>query len=194
MAMAWIWSLMAAFSILCAILTGRIDALASAVMEGGAAAVSLCLSMAGVICLWTGVISVMKEAGILNALSRLLRPILSFLFPGAGKDPEILSAISSNVSANFLGLGNAATPMGIKAASLMARISGKRASDDLCMLVVLNTASIQLIPATVAGVRSGLGAQTPFDILPAVWLTSVSSVAAGILAAKLLSHLWRRFE
>jgi len=192
--MAWIWSLMTVFSVFCAVLTGRIDALGSAVLEGGAAAVSLCLSMAGIVCLWTGIISVMKDAGLIDTLSRLFRPVLSFLFPGAQKDTEILSAISSNVSANLLGLGNAATPMGVKAASLMAKVSGKRASDDLCMLVVLNTASIQLIPATVAGVRSGLGAQAPFDILPAVWLTSVASVGVGILAAKLLSLLWRRFE
>ncbi|SMC53827.1 nucleoside recognition domain-containing protein [Papillibacter cinnamivorans] len=194
MAMAWIWTFMTVFSIFCAVLTGRIDALGSAVLEGGAAAVTLCLSMAGILCLWTGVISVMREAGMIRALSRLFRPVLSFLFPGVRGNEEILSAISSNVSANLLGLGNAATPMGVKAACLMSRASGKRATDDLCMLVVVNTASIQLIPATVAGVRAGLGAQAPFDILPAVWFTSAMSVLAGVLAAKLLSAVWRRFE
>ena len=102
-----------------------------------------------------------------------------------------LSALSGNVSANLLGLGNAATPLGITSARRMAQGCNGRASDELCLLVVLNTASIQLLPTTVASVRSALGAESPFDILPAVWLASVISVTVGLLAAKLLSRLWR---
>ena len=103
-----------------------------------------------------------------------------------------MESISANVSANLLGLGNAATPLGIQAARGMAERSPGVASDALCMLVVCNTASIQLIPTTIAAVRSGAGSQTPFDILPAVWLASACSVTAGILAARLFARLWRR--
>jgi spore maturation protein A len=100
--------------------------------------------------------------------------------------------VSANVSANLLGLGNAATPLGIQAARRMARGCHGAASDELCTLVVLNTASIQLIPATVGSLRAAAGSAAPFDILPAVWLTSVLSVAAGLTAARLLSLPDRR--
>ena len=120
-------------------------------------------------------------------LSRLLSPILSRLFPKAWHDRETRAALSANVSANLLGLGSAATPMGIRAAVRMAE-GRAEASDELCRLVVLNTASVQLIPATVAGIRAGLGSAAPLDILPAVWVTSFCSVAAGLLAAKVLSR------
>ena len=103
-----------------------------------------------------------------------------------------LAAVSANVSANLLGLGNAATPLGIRAARRMAAGCGGTASDELCVLVVLNTASIQLLPATIASLRTAMGCKTPFDILPAVWLSSVLSVAAGLAAAKLLARWGRR--
>ena len=102
-----------------------------------------------------------------------------------------MESISANVSANLLGLGNAATPLGLDAARRMSRRSPGVASDSLCMRVVCNTASIQLIPTTVAAVRAGAGSAAPFDILPAVWLASALSVTAGILAARLLARLWR---
>ena len=101
-----------------------------------------------------------------------------------------MDSIAANVSANLLGLGNAATPLGLRAAQGMARRTPGVASDGLCMLVVCNTASIQLIPTTVASVRAAAGCQTPFDILPAVWLASALSVAAGIVAVKLLARVW----
>lgn len=103
-----------------------------------------------------------------------------------------MEAVSANISANLLGLGNAATPLGIRAAAEMAAAArGDTATDDMCTLVVMNTASIQLIPATVAAVRAAAGAANPFDILPAVWMASLSSVTVGILVAKLLKRLWR---
>ncbi len=191
MAMAWIWTGMVVLSVGYGIYAGTIDAVGAAAMEGAAAAVELCLSMAGIMCLWNGVMSVMRSCGLTESLSRLFRPVLGRLLPNACRDEETLSALSGNVSANLLGLGNAATPLGIKAAQRMAVGCGGKASDELCLLVVLNTASIQLLPTTVAGVRSALGAENAFDILPAVWLASVISVAVGLLAARLLARLWR---
>ena len=192
MVMSWIFTAALAVSILSTLLTGRGAALAPAVMEGAQSGVTLALSLAGSLCLWTGAGKVMEKAGFTGALSRLLRPVLGRLFPSTREDPSLAGALSANICANFLGLGNAATPMGIRAAqSLAARSPGGAASDEMCRLVVLNTASIQLIPANVAAVRSGLGCASPFDILPCVWITSAVSVSAGLLAAKLLERLWR---
>ena len=134
----------------------------------------------------------MKACGLMDGLSRLFRPLLGRLLPRACKDPETLAALSGNVSANLLGLGNAATPLGIQAVRRMAVGSGGRATDEMCLLVVMNTASIQLLPTTVAGVRAALGSQSAFDILPAVWLASALSVTAGVIAAKVFSRFWRR--
>ena len=194
MAMTWVWAGMVILSLAFGLATGSLDAVAAAAMDGAASAVELSLSMAGVLCLWSGVMEVMKVCGLSDALARAFRPVLRRLLPQASRDSETLAAVAANVSANLLGLGNAATPLGIRAARRMARGCGGIASDELCLLVVLNTASIQLLPATIASVRSAAGAAAPFDILPSVWLSSALSVAAGLTAAKLLAHWgrWRR--
>ena len=191
MAMAWIWTGMIAASVGYGLFNDTIGAVGNAAMEGAAAAVELCLSMAGIMCLWSGVMSIMKASGLMDGLSRLFRPVLTRLLPAACKDPDTLAALSGNVSANLLGLGNAATPLGIRAARRMAKGCGGTASNELCTLVVLNTASIQLLPTTVAGVRAALGSASPFDIVPAVWMASVLSGAAGLLAAKAFGRLWK---
>lgn len=187
MIMGVIWVVMVAVAVLAAVLRGNLGVLTPAALEGAASAVTLCLSLAGALCLWSGLAKVMERAGLTEKLGKLMRPILRRLFPQASGDPVAIGYLTANVSANLLGLGNAATPMGVAAVKRMQRLSGSAvATDEMCLLIVMNTASIQLLPTTVASVRAGLGAASPFDILPAVWLTSVCSVAAGILAAKLL--------
>ena len=190
MTMAIIWTGMVLLSVMCGLATGRGPEVAAAAVEGTSAAVELCLSIGGMLCLWTGVMEVMRRSGLADGLSRLLRPVLRRLFPQVAQDRAVMDSISANVSANLLGLGNAATPLGIQAAKGMSRGSPGVASDALCMLVVCNTASIQLIPTTVATVRAAEGSAAPFDILPAVWLASTLSVGAGILACKVFSRLW----
>ena len=192
MVMSWIWTGMVAISILAAALTGNMSSLSAAVPKGAQAGITLALSMAGSICLWTGIGKLMEKAGITGKLSRLLRPLLGKIFPSIKDDSVLENHLSANVCANFLGLGNAATPMGIQAAQRMARGCNGIASDELCKLIVLNTASIQLIPANVAAVRSGLGCSTPFDILPAVWITSLCSAGLGVTMAWLLGRLWKK--
>ena len=191
MAMTVIWTGMITLSLLCAPALGRSDALAPAALAGASSAVELGLGMAGALCLWMGVMEVMRRAGLSEKLARMLRPVLSRLFPDFSENRDVMDSIAANVSANLLGLGNAATPLGLEAARRMSRKTPGVAGDSLCMLVVCNTASIQLIPTTVAAVRLAAGCRTPFDILPAVWLTSLCSVAVGILAAKGLSRIWR---
>ena len=188
MEISCIWSGMVVLSLLFGIATGNLEKVANGALEGARTAVELSLSMAGILCLWTGVMEVMNACGISAGLARLFRPLLRRLLPDASRDEETLAAVSANVSANLLGLGNAATPLGIRAARRMARGCGGVASNELCLLVVMNTASIQLLPATIASVRAAAGCRTPFDILPAVWLASAPSVSAGLLTAWLLSH------
>ena len=182
MAMAWVWTIMVALSLVFGLCTGRIEAVGTAALQGAEAAVELCLSMAGIICLWTGVMEIMSRCGLTEKLAKCFRPLLRRLLPRASGDTETLAAVSANLSA---------TPLGIRAACRMAQGCGGTATDELCRLVVLNTASIQLLPTTVAGVRAACGCAAPFDILPAVWLSSVLSVTAGLLTARLLGRLWR---
>lgn len=192
MLMSWVYLLILAVSILCSAIGGRGSEFSATILQGAKNGITLALSLAGSICLWTGVGRVMEKAGLTQLLSRILRPLLCRLFPSTKTDPVLAQHLSGNICANFLGLGNAATPMGILAAKELARhSSGVTASNELCRLIVLNTASIQLIPANVAAVRTGLGAAAPFDILPAVWITSFSSASLGILAAWLMGKLWK---
>lgn len=188
MAMAFIWTGMVLVSLVFGVICGTVSDVGNAALEGAAAAVEMCISMAGVMCLWNGIMTLMRSCGLTEGLNRLFRPILTRLLPEAARDSDTLAALSGNVSCNLLGLGNAATPLGIQASRRMAQGCNGIASNELCILVVLNTASIQLLPTTVAGVRSALGAAAPFDILPAVWLSSILSVAAGLLSAKLMSR------
>ena len=191
MTMGLIWAGMIAVSVVCGLCTGRMEAVAAGAMDGAAAAVELCLSMLGVLCLWSGVMEVMSRSGLSAKLSRLLGPVLRRLYPDFAGDKAVMDTVAANVSANLLGLGNAATPLGMEAARLMSKKTPGMASNSLCMLVVCNTASIQLIPTTVAAVRSAAGCQTPFDILPAVWFASAVALAAGITAAKLMGRIWK---
>lgn len=192
MLMSWIWTGMVGISILWALWNGQGAQLAGAVFQGAQSGVSLVLSMAGAVCLWSGVAAVMEAAGIMGMLSRLFRPLLNRVFPSTRRDSQLAGYLSGNFCANLLGLGNAATPMGIQAAKRLKTPGSDTAGDQLCRLVVLNTASIQLLPTNVAAVRAALGCPRPFDILPAVWLTSLLSAGLGVAAAAVLGKLWQK--
>jgi len=192
MVMSWIFTGLVGISLICALVLGNGSAVAAAIPAGAQAGITLAISMAGSVCLWTGVGKLMETVGITTALSRLLRPLLHRVFPQTKSDAALSASLSANICANFLGLGNAATPMGILSVQRMvSQAQPHTATDQMCRLVVLNTASIQLIPATVAAVRVSLGSVAPFDILPAVWVTSLCSAGLGITAAWLLGKLWR---
>lgn len=191
--MGWIYTGLIALSVTASFKLGQGSVLSLAVAQGAQAGVNLAISMAGSICLWTGVGRLIERAGFTRFLSQLLRPLLRRLFPSTADDLQVGEYISANICANILGLGNAATPMGIQAARHLAkRTHDGVASDELCRLVVLNTASIQLIPATVGSLRASFGCATPFDILPAVWVSSLCSASLGVLAAWGLGKVWRR--
>ena len=190
MIMSYIFAGSLVLSVFSALLTGNGSVLGAAVFQGAQSGITIAISIAGALCLWSGVGYLMEKTGISQGLARLLSPLLFRIFPSAKNDPSLAGSLSANVCANFLGLGNAATPMGIAAAERFAKNTKGVASNELCRLIVLNTASIQLIPSTVAALRTSLGCATPFDILPAVWITSLCSAGLGLTAAFLLGKVW----
>ncbi len=192
MIMSWFFTLILAIACICAVFTGSASALAAAVPQGAQAGITLGISIAGSICLWSGVSVLIERIGLTKKMARLLHPLLKRLFPHAASHPQLSQSLSGNICANLLGLGNAATPMGIRTVKGMLRPDQPDlATDEMCRLIVLNTASIQLIPANVAALRTSLGCTSPFDLLPAVWLSSLLSAGMGLLAAWLLGKLWK---
>ena len=192
MFLSWFWVGVMLCGALFSIVTGSGAETASALTDGAVQAVQLCVSMAGPLALWAGLGKLMDRVGLTGVLARCLCPVLSRLFPSFRRDPELARHLSGNVTANLLGLGNAATPMGIRAAGRLRDPNDPtRATDQLCRLVVMNTASIQLLPTTVAAVRQSAGSLSPFDILPCVWVSSILSVSAGLAAAYLFGRVWR---
>ena len=191
--MSIVWIVMLTLSVSFGILNDSASAVGAAALIGARSGVEATLAIAGALCLWSGLGRVLEHSGLSEKLTHLLAPLLRRLFPRSFRDPAAAAALSANFAANLLGLGNAATPMGVAAARRMQALSGSEyASDELCRLVVLNTASVQLLPATVAALRAGLGAAKPMQILPAVWLSSLLSVGTGLGAAALFARGGRR--
>ena len=188
--MDWFWAGLLLLSVLFGALNGTLDAVSAAALSGAQSAFELCFGLCGALCLWSGVLRLLEAGGIAGGLTRLLRPLLMRLYPEAKGNEEALSTLAENLSANLLGLGNAATPAGIRAARALS--DGERATDGLCRLAVMNSASVTLLPATVCALRATLGAEAPFDIVPAVWLVSGCSLLAGLIAERLLRLIWRR--
>ena len=187
MALTWVWIGMILAAAAYAAFSGTAAETGAAAAEGAAAAVRLGAGMLGGVMFWSGLNEVMERAGITAALARRLGPLLRRLYPSSREDNELARDLSCNLCANVLGMGSAATPAGIRAA-VRLRAHGEEGapSRELCTLVVMNSASVQLLPATVAAVRASLGSAAPFDILPAVWVASGLSLAAGLTAVGLL--------
>ncbi|MBC8533065.1 nucleoside recognition domain-containing protein [Yeguia hominis] len=190
----YVWAALMLISFFSALATGRMQALSDAVLSGAQDAVILCASMLGMMCLWTGLMNIAQQGGTTALLSRLFDPLLRRLFPDYSRGSKALQCISMSITANLLGLGNAATPLGIAAMKELDRANGHRESpsNGMVLFVVLNTASVQLIPATLGILRKQYGAQNPFAIMPAVWVASGITLVAGILTAKLLEKKTRR--
>ena len=196
MAMAWIWTGMAVVSVVCGAVYGRMEAVSAAALEGAGQAVRLCLSMAGMLCLWTGLMEVMDRCGLSRRLGRLFRPVLRRLLPQASRDPETLAAVTANVSANLLGLGNAATPSGMEAVRRMEeeQEQNPQVRHALYMLLILNATGLQLFPTTVLTLRVAAGSAQPNAILlPTLACTALSTLAGAGLGL-LCYRLSRRRE
>lgn len=188
--MSILWISLVFISILFAYGTGNTQALATASLSGASSAVELSIAMTGGICLWSGLMEVMRQCGILEQITKALSPLLLWLYPELRGDRKTLTAISANTSANLLGLGNAATPLGLEAVKGLSSYAKQgRATHGLCLFIVCNTASIQLLPTTIATLRAATGSENPLDILPAVWLSSLGSITVGICCCKMFQYL-----
>lgn len=190
-----IWFGMIALSVVCALMTGRLGDLSTALMDGAQTAVELSLFLLGSMCAWLGFLKIAEESGLSRLIARALAPVIGRLFPEYRDDEEIQGKISLNLSANLLGLGNAATPLGLAAMKSMAqRNPADTPTRGMILFVVMNTASLQLIPVNMAAMRAGCGSVAPFSILPQVWITSAASLVVCMTACKLLerSPLWNK--
>lgn len=182
-----IWAAFLALSLMCGAASGRLADVTAAVGTGASEAVTLAIGIAGVMAFWSGMMELLRASGLAEKLAWLLQPVLRPLFGSAAADRQAMEAVSANVTANLLGLSNAATPLGLRAADRLYALAGRRgAPDPVLTLLTLNATSIQLIPSTVAAVRTACGAQAPFDIMLPVWGASAASVAAVLLCGRLL--------
>lgn len=183
--MNYIWCGMIIISIIVSVFTGTVQETVNGAFEGAKSAVFTVLSFAGVMCFWTGLLKVAEHSGLSQKVEKLLKPVINFLFPRAGKDAK--KYIAMNMTANLLGMGNAATPMGIKAMQSLDAENPRPeyASDNMCMLVVLNTTSIQIVPTTIIALRVAAGSENPFSVVLPIWISSLIAVFTAVLCAKI---------
>ena len=185
--MNYVFPILVIFSFVCAAFTGQMNELSASVVEGATNAVELIMRLVAMLCLWGGVMEIADSSGVTRGISRLLSPVIRLIFPRIRKEKDALEAISMNITANILGLGNAATPLGLEAMRRLQQINPdtSRASDEMIVFVVMNTAAMHIIPTTVATFRAQYGSVSPMSILPASFLTSFCALAVAIAAAKL---------
>ena len=185
----YLWSGLIVISIICSIFLGNTQTLSKALIDSGASSIELILTMAGIMCLWSGIMKIAVESGFTTLISKLFSPLLRPLFPKLDKDSPAFQSITMNISANLLGLGNAATPFGLKAMEHLHTLNDKSdtASNEMVIFVVMNTSSLQLLPTTLATLRQSYGSTAPFEIIVPVWLSSICSLAVALICAYTLN-------
>ena len=186
-----IWPVFIVASIIYGILSGNLEELNNSVFNGAQDAVTTTITLLGSLCLWSGIMSIAEKTKFVKIISKIIRPFIKFLFPELKKEEKIKQEISMNMIANILGLGNAATPLGLKAISSMQEKNKdkKTLSNSMIMLIVLNTASLQLIPTTVIAIRNSLGSKNPTNIIFPIWIATLVAAIVGIISAKILIKL-----
>lgn len=182
----YIWSGMMLLSVVCALALGRVPQLSSAVMQGASDAVNLLISILGMMAFWSGILKIAEKSGLTDYISKLFKPFIKFLFPECKNNPDAEQFICMNITANLLGLGNAATPFGLKAMKSLQKQNKKNnvATNAMAMFVVVNTASLQLLPTLLCTLRQKYGSQNPMSILIYLWMTSFVALAVGVTLAK----------
>ncbi len=194
--MNYVFPVMIIFAFICAALTGQMKALSSSVIEGGTNAVELLMRLISMLCLWGGIMEIAEKSGITEKISKLLSPLMKLIFPSLRHESDALSAISMNVTANILGLGNAATPLGLEAMRRLQQLNPNTAvaSNEMTVFVVMNTAAMHIIPTTVATLMGQYGSESPMSILPASFLTSFCALSVAVFAAKAGNRIFRSGE
>lgn len=187
-----IWPVFIIISFAYAIIMGNVQEVNKSIFDSAGSAVELSITFLGTMCLWNGIMKIVQETSLINKLTTLLKPLMNFLFPELKKESSAKEKISMNIIANILGLGNAATPLGIKAMSELQKENTKKdtLSNSMVMFIVLNTASLQLIPTTVIAIRTSLGSENPSSIIVPVW---IATMAAAITAIFITKSLMKKF-
>lgn len=186
----YVWMGMLIVGFITGIMNGRLEEMTQAVFTSAGKAVELSIGLLGIVCLWSGLMNIAEKSGLVRAIARMAGPLLKLLFPQLAKNNKAMGAIVMNLAANFLGIGNAATPLGIRAMTELQKANNKSstASDSMCMFLILNTSMVQLIPATVIALRSNAGSAAPSEITACVWGASICSTVIGIIMAKVFLH------
>ena len=184
----YIWPILILISFIYAIFSGNIQNLNSSIFESLESVITLSMTLVGTMCLWCGLMEIVKNTSLMKKLIKILRPILNWLFPESKNNEEAMKNISINTISNILGLGNASTPAGIKAMESLQKenTNKQRLSNSMLMLIVLNTTSIELIPTTVIAIRTSLNAQNPTDIIIPIWISTIIGTLVGIISTKVL--------
>ncbi len=192
--MNYIWGAMVIFSFIAALFSGNMQALSDSVVSGGQDAINLVIKFTGMMCLWGGIMKIAEKAEFTKIISDFLSPVFLLLYKNVDKKSETARAMSMNITANLLGLGNAATPLGLEAMRRMQEANPDKdmATDDMIVFVVMNSAAMRLIPTTVATLRTQFGSQSPMEIMPATWLSTLLSLTAGVVTAKVISKIFSR--
>lgn len=182
-----IWPAFIIVSFIYALISGNIEQASNGIFDSAASAVELTLTFFGTICLWNGIIAIVKETTLMSKLTRILQPLIRFLFPELKNNNKAKEEISMNIVANLLGLGNASTPLGLKAMETMQKDNLKKdtLTNSMAMFIVLNTASLQIIPTNVIAIRSSLGSNAPSSIILQVWIATIVAAVVGITATKI---------
>ena len=183
--LGYVWAGLIIVSVLSTILLGNTESLSTALIESGSSSIELLLTMAGILCLWSGIMKIAEESGFTALISKIFAPLLRPLFPKLDKNSEAFKSITMNISANLLGLGNAATPFGLKAMGELNRLNNcsDTASNEMVIFVVLNTASLQLLPTTLATLRQSYGSNAPFEVITAIWISSATALTVALTVA-----------
>lgn len=180
----YIWGGMIIVAIAYGICTGNIDGINEGILDSSKEAITLCISMVGIMCLWMGIMEIAIKAGIITKLSKVVRPVLVYIFPGLKENDKALEYIAANFAANILGLGWAATPMGLKAMKEMKKSSDREdgvASDEMCTFLVINISSLQLVPITIIAYRNQYGSVEPTAVIGPGMIASSISTFVGII-------------
>ena len=188
----YVWFFLIVAGFIFGAINGKLDQVTKAAIDSANGAVTLCIGLAGVMCLWVGIMKIAEKSGLTDKIAKVTAPIVTLLFPEIKGKKKAISSIIMNITANFMGMGNAATPLGIKAIKELDDLNSDKtiATNSMCMLIVLNTSMIQLVPATLIALRSSAGSVNPSDIMGPIWIASLFTTIAGIVMAKVLQKRW----
>ena len=183
-----LWPVFIILSFVYGLISGKVNEINNGIFKSLTDAVELTITFLGTICLWNGLMEIVKKTTLINKLTKILKPLINILFPELKENQKAKEEIAMNLIANILGLGNAATPLGLKAMKTMQKENKKKdtLSNSMMMFIVLNTASLQLIPTNVIAIRSSLNSDNPTNIILPVWIATIIAAMVGIIFTRIL--------